>query len=422
MSGLRHSSGGRGGTRFGACLMSRHPVSTAVLRRGVWRRVSTCATAFPGWRTAGPGSTGRPAPRSSTPRSTRRRTGSAAATTPTATARSPPPRRATRSSSARRHTMGELLGADPAGFVFGPSTTNNVFSITRAIGRELGPGDEIVCTRLDHDSNVSPWLLVAADTGATVRMAEFDTATGRLDTAAVDRIAQRAHPVGRGDRGLERDRHDARHHRHHRSRPRGRRQGRGRRRAPHAARAGRPRCRRLRRVFDVVVQVVRPARRHHVGRARAARPAAGLQGAALAGHRARPVQLGTPAYEIVGRHRGGRPVPDGRRHDRARRPRAGAVHPLLDGLLVDAERPRARPARLGRPGADARVPRRRPHPQRGRPRPRRPRDRRVGRQLLRRRGDGQLRPRRRQRRGPGRHRRLHRRSDVDRLLDAVAAL
>ncbi len=82
-------------------------------------------------------------------------------------------------------TMGELLGADPAGFVFGPSTTNNVFAITRAIGRELGPGDEIVCTRLDHDSNVSPWLLIAADTGATVRMAEFDTGTGRLDTAAV---------------------------------------------------------------------------------------------------------------------------------------------------------------------------------------------------------------------------------------------
>jgi cysteine desulfurase family protein (TIGR01976 family) len=82
-------------------------------------------------------------------------------------------------------TMGELLGAVPAGFVFGPSTTNNVFSITRAIGRELGPDDEIVCTRLDHDSNISPWLLIAADTGATVRMAEFDTATGRLETAAV---------------------------------------------------------------------------------------------------------------------------------------------------------------------------------------------------------------------------------------------
>ncbi len=84
-----------------------------------------------------------------------------------------------------QETMGELLGADPAGFVFGPSTTSNVFSITRAIGRDLRQGDEIVCTRLDHDSNVSPWLLIAADTGATVRMAEFDTATGRLDSSAV---------------------------------------------------------------------------------------------------------------------------------------------------------------------------------------------------------------------------------------------
>jgi cysteine desulfurase family protein (TIGR01976 family) len=84
-----------------------------------------------------------------------------------------------------QNVMGRLLGADPGGFMFGPSTTANVFSITRAIGRDLKPGDEIICTRLDHDSNVSPWLLVAADSGATVRMAEFDTATGRLPVHAV---------------------------------------------------------------------------------------------------------------------------------------------------------------------------------------------------------------------------------------------
>lgn len=85
-------------------------------------------------------------------------------------------------------TMGRFLGADPAGFVFGPSTTANVFSLTRAIGRELRPGDEIVCTRLDHDSNVAPWLLVARDTGAVVRMAEFDTTTGRLTVDAVTEL------------------------------------------------------------------------------------------------------------------------------------------------------------------------------------------------------------------------------------------
>jgi cysteine desulfurase family protein (TIGR01976 family) len=87
-----------------------------------------------------------------------------------------------------RHTMGELLGADPSGIMFGPSTTANVFSITRAIGRDLHPGDEIVCTRLDHDSNVSPWLLVAEDTGAIVRFAEFDVPSGRLPVENVTRL------------------------------------------------------------------------------------------------------------------------------------------------------------------------------------------------------------------------------------------
>ena len=82
-------------------------------------------------------------------------------------------------------TMGELLGVDPGSMVFGPSTTANMMALTRAIGRDLGPGDEIVCTTLDHDSNVAPWLLLARDTGATVRMAEMDPTTGRLAADAV---------------------------------------------------------------------------------------------------------------------------------------------------------------------------------------------------------------------------------------------
>lgn len=82
-------------------------------------------------------------------------------------------------------TVGELLGADPAGMVFGPSTTANMMALTRAIAADLVPGDEIVCTTLDHDSNVSPWLLAARDSGATVRMAEMDPSTGRLGADAV---------------------------------------------------------------------------------------------------------------------------------------------------------------------------------------------------------------------------------------------
>ena len=79
-----------------------------------------------------------------------------------------------------RAAMGNFLHADPGGMVFGPSTTANVMGITRAIGRELQPGDEIVCTRLDHDSNIAPWVLAAEDAGASVRLADFDTESGRL--------------------------------------------------------------------------------------------------------------------------------------------------------------------------------------------------------------------------------------------------
>ncbi|MBS1265551.1 MAG: hypothetical protein MAG471_01397 [Acidimicrobiaceae bacterium] len=82
-------------------------------------------------------------------------------------------------------TVGELLGADPAGMVFGPSTTANMMALTRAIAADLGPGDEIICTELDHDSNLAPWLLAARDTGATVRTACLDPDSGRLHTEAV---------------------------------------------------------------------------------------------------------------------------------------------------------------------------------------------------------------------------------------------
>ena len=131
----------------------------------------------------------------------------------------------------------------------------------------------IICTRLDHDSNVSPWLQVADDTGAACGWSSSTSPPAGSPSTRLPTL-DRPHPLGRGHRRVQRDRHDARHHRHHRRRPRRRRQGRDRWRAPDAARAGRPRRDRLRRVLDELVQVVRPARRDHVDRAGAARPAA----------------------------------------------------------------------------------------------------------------------------------------------------
>ncbi len=80
-----------------------------------------------------------------------------------------------------RQTVGRLVGAQPDEIVFGPSTTNLMFAFTRALSRSWEPGDRIVCTQLDHDSNVSPWLLAARDVGATVEMLEVDPVDGTLD-------------------------------------------------------------------------------------------------------------------------------------------------------------------------------------------------------------------------------------------------
>jgi cysteine desulfurase family protein (TIGR01976 family) len=87
-----------------------------------------------------------------------------------------------------RSTVGELLGGDPRAVVFGPSMTTLTLSFSAAAGRELQPGDEIVCTRLDHDANVRPWLIAAARAGAAVRFAEPDRDTLELPVAAVEEV------------------------------------------------------------------------------------------------------------------------------------------------------------------------------------------------------------------------------------------
>jgi cysteine desulfurase family protein (TIGR01976 family) len=51
-----------------------------------------------------------------------------------------------------------LNAASADEIVFGPNMTTLTFAVSRAIGRELRPGDEILVTRLEHDANVSPWL------------------------------------------------------------------------------------------------------------------------------------------------------------------------------------------------------------------------------------------------------------------------
>ena len=72
-----------------------------------------------------------------------------------------------------RLTAASFLGCDPAETSFGANMTTLNFALTRAFGRTLQAGDEILVTKLDHDANVSPWLELAHDLGLKVGFVEI---------------------------------------------------------------------------------------------------------------------------------------------------------------------------------------------------------------------------------------------------------
>jgi cysteine desulfurase family protein (TIGR01976 family) len=91
-----------------------------------------------------------------------------------------------------RATVAELFDTGSSWIVFGPNMTTLTFAFTRTIAQDLRPGDEIVCTRLDHDANVTPWVLAARDRGASVVFADIDPSTGRLVEDAIEsRLTER---------------------------------------------------------------------------------------------------------------------------------------------------------------------------------------------------------------------------------------
>src|SRR2546425_6450714 len=81
-----------------------------------------------------------------------------------------------------RSAMADFLGCDSDEVVFGPNMTTLTFAMSRAIGRDLGPGDEILLTHLDHDANVSPWRALE-ERGVTIRFAEINQDDCTLDLA-----------------------------------------------------------------------------------------------------------------------------------------------------------------------------------------------------------------------------------------------
>jgi cysteine desulfurase family protein (TIGR01976 family) len=76
--------------------------------------------------------------------------------------------------AAARQAAADLFNARrPEEIIFGQNMTSLTFAMSRAIARTWQPGDEIVVTRLDHDANISPWLLAAGERNVTVRWLDF---------------------------------------------------------------------------------------------------------------------------------------------------------------------------------------------------------------------------------------------------------
>ena len=92
-------------------------------------------------------------------------------------------RRAVEIVAGARAAVADLTGGTPDGVVFGPSATALAYRISGALSRAWTAGDDIVVSRLDHDSNVRPWIQAAVRAGVDVKWAEADLVTGELPVA-----------------------------------------------------------------------------------------------------------------------------------------------------------------------------------------------------------------------------------------------
>lgn len=72
--------------------------------------------------------------------------------------------------------------------VFGQNMTTLTLHMSRCLGRQMKRGDEIVLSRMDHDANIAPWLLLAEDLGLVVRWMEFDAETYEFPDDALTKV------------------------------------------------------------------------------------------------------------------------------------------------------------------------------------------------------------------------------------------
>jgi cysteine desulfurase family protein (TIGR01976 family) len=82
-----------------------------------------------------------------------------------------------------RQAVADLVGGTAGGVILGPNMTTLTYRLAYTLASQWGAGDEVIVSRLDHDANVRPWIDAARRAGATVRWADVDISTGELPAA-----------------------------------------------------------------------------------------------------------------------------------------------------------------------------------------------------------------------------------------------
>ena len=83
--------------------------------------------------------------------------------------------------------MADFLGTPDSGEVLiGANMTTLTYQLSRSLGHQLAPGDEIIISRMEHEGNVSPWLQMAEDNDLVVKWLEFDRDTWRVEPALLE--------------------------------------------------------------------------------------------------------------------------------------------------------------------------------------------------------------------------------------------
>lgn len=90
----------------------------------------------------------------------------------------------------RAHAAAALLLGASSGreIVLGQAMTMLTFQMARSLCRQWSPGDEIIVTRLDHEGNVSPWLLAAEERGISIRWLTFDRDSWRIEPSDLENL------------------------------------------------------------------------------------------------------------------------------------------------------------------------------------------------------------------------------------------